>query len=143
VVAADLVVSGLLDPARAARLERFHAEDRSLPSLDEVVRAMLTRAWGAPGAGAAASDGLRGAVAQGIQTLTVTRLMDLAADGEADPAVRHVAGAALRRLATSLAGRTDAHGAGTRDDIDRFLARPDQPRVRTPVPAAPPGEPIG
>ncbi len=145
VVAADLAVSGLLQPARAARLERFHAERSTDPGFQEVVTALLNRAWGkgTTGAPAPREPGLRGAVAEAVQTLVVSRLMDLSARNDADPAVRHIAGAGLRRLATSLASRTDAHATGTREDIERFLARPDQPRKKTSPPDAPQGEPIG
>ena len=45
--AADIVVTGLLHPARAARLELFHARDASNPGFDEVVRALLHRTWAA------------------------------------------------------------------------------------------------
>ncbi len=34
VVAADLAVSGLLEPSRAARLQQFHAEDAAAPDFD-------------------------------------------------------------------------------------------------------------
>ena len=107
--------------------------------------ALLNRAWGkgTTGAPAPREPGLRGAVAEAVQTLVVSRLMDLSARNDADPAVRHIAGAGLRRLAASLASRTDAHATGTREDIERFLARPDQPRKKTSPPDAPPGEPIG
>ncbi len=145
VVAADLAISGLLQPARAARLERFHAERAADPGFQEVVTALVDRVWarGVTSTAAARETGLREAVIEGVQTLLVSRLMDLSARTDADPAVRHIASAGLRRLSATLAGRTDAHAAGTRADIERFLARPDQPRKKTTPPAAPPGEPIG
>jgi hypothetical protein len=77
-----------------------------------------------------------------VQSLVVARLMDLAA-GQVPPAVRHVASGALRGLATSLASRADAHARGTREDIERFLARPAPARVMPAAPQAPAGEPIG
>jgi len=109
------------------------------------VTALVNRVWGrgAPSTVATRETGLRGAVIEAVQTLVVSRLMDLSARTDADPAVRHIASAGLRRLSLTLAGRTDAHAVGTRDDIERFLSRPDQPRKKTAPPGAPQGEPIG
>ena len=77
-----------------------------------------------------------------MQTLAVTRLMDLAGSSTAAPGVRAIATSGLRRLAAQLVPRTDAHGRETRDNIERFLNRPDAPRTRTPPPNVPAGEPI-
>jgi hypothetical protein len=38
---------------------------------------------------------------------------------------------------------TAAHLHSTHEEIERFLARPDAPRKRTPPPPTPPGDPIG
>jgi hypothetical protein len=76
--------------------------------------------------------------------------MDLAASGDADPQVRAQAAESLRKLSADLAASPanaeeieTAHRRATRDDIERFLARPDEPRRRTTPPPAPPGPPIG
>ena len=63
-IAADLAVTGLLQPARAARLELFHARDAANPGFDEVVRALLRHTWagrlaGGPGAQEAAGRAAR------------------------------------------------------------------------------------
>ena len=144
--AADLAISGLLQPARAARMELFHARNAANPDFDEVVRSLLRRTWGnEPAAGAPkdGTDGERAAVRRAVQTLVVTRLMDLAASSAAGQDVRAIATTRLRRLASQLASRPDAHGGETRRDIERFLERPAEPRTRTPPPSVPPGEPIG
>jgi len=78
----------------------------------------------------------------------MTELMDLAADSSAAPQVRAVAAQALRELALWLklpasAVINAAHRNATREDIERFLSRPDATRKQTPPPAAPPGDPIG
>ena len=64
VVAADLAISGLLQPARAARLERFHAERAADPGFQEVVTALVNRVWGRGVSSTVATreTGLRGAV---------------------------------------------------------------------------------
>ena len=52
VTAADLAVSGLLNPQRAARLVESHARDPNAPGFDEVVAALIKKTWdGAPGRG--------------------------------------------------------------------------------------------
>jgi hypothetical protein len=145
VVAADLAVSRLLEPRRAERLIQFHALDKSNPDFREVVDALVTRTWraGAP------RDEYHATVERAVQSLVVTRLMDLAADDNASPQVRAVATDYLRTIMVSDTGitvRDEAHSIhlrATHEDIERFLARPDAPRKRTPPPPTPPGDPIG
>ncbi|HWS90477.1 MAG TPA: zinc-dependent metalloprotease [Pyrinomonadaceae bacterium] len=144
VIAADLAVSRLLEPRRAARLVQFHALDKANPDFREVVNALVARTWraGAP------RDEYHAAVGRAVQTLVVTRLIDLAADDSASPQVRGVAGEYLRSImersaVTSPDEATAIHFRSTREDIERFLARPDAPRKRTPPPPTPPGDPIG
>ena len=145
-VAADLAVSGLLQPARAARLELFHARDAANPGFEEVIRALLRHTWGLPsGRGPGAqetAEGQLGEVRRAVQWLVATRLMDLGASPEAAPGVRAVATSGLRRLAAQLAARMDAHSRDIRDEIERFLTRPNTPRTPTPPPPVPAGEPI-
>jgi hypothetical protein len=145
VVAADLAVSPLLEPRRAARLVEFHALDKANPDFGEVLEALVARTWraGAP------RDEYHAAVARAVQSLVVSRLMDLAADDSASPQVRGVAAEYLRSImqgdaaATARDEATAVHLRSTREEIERFLARPDAPRRRTPPPPAPPGDPIG
>src|SRR5438132_1285400 len=73
--------------------------------------------------------------------------MDLAANRDADPQVRAEASEGLRRFIARLtdAGIRDdaelAHRHALRDDITRFLDRPDQPRTQPKLPEVPPGPP--
>jgi hypothetical protein len=143
-VAADLAVSGLLEPHRAARLIEFHALEAGNPDFSEVINALLARTWKAP----MPRDPYHAAIARAVQSLTVSRLMDLAADPEASPQVRADATEGLRHLSVMLAatpapGGNSAHRRATRDDIERFLARPDATRKQTAPLAPPPGDPIG
>jgi hypothetical protein len=143
-MAADLAVSALVDPRRAARLEDFHSRDAANPGFVEVTDALVRSTWTvAPGL----SQHER-AVARAVQWVVVTRLAGLAANPDAAPHVRSIASDALRRLAARLktepgAGEEAVHRRGVRDDIERFLARPDEPRRPTPPLPIPPGEPIG
>ncbi|HVF44825.1 MAG TPA: zinc-dependent metalloprotease [Pyrinomonadaceae bacterium] len=144
-VAADLAVSALLEPRRAARLVQFHALDAANPDFADVAGALVERTWRAP---VAPNAPYHAAIQRAVQSLVVTRLMDLAADAEATTQVRAIAAAQLRVLFEATAvntgdGATDVHRAATHDDISRFLSRPAEPRKRTPPPPAPPGDPIG
>ena len=86
-IAADFAVSGLLEQNRAARLMTFHARNSANPDFKEVVDALVARTWKTP----LPADAYQAAVARAVQSLVVTRLMDLAADDDAAPGVRAVA----------------------------------------------------
>lgn len=143
-IAADGAISGLLEPNRAARTISFNARDRNNPHFSEVTAALIKATWGAP----VALNAKQGAVQRAVQSLTVMRLMELAANDRAHPQVRSVAADALRSLLSTLkrpiANRDSAaHYRSTADDIERFLSRPSEPRKQqSPLPT-PPGDPIG
>ena len=143
-IAADLAITGLLEPSRAARLIEFHSRNQSNPDFKEAVDALISRTWKM----AAPASAHHAAIQRAVQSLTVTRLMDLAANADAAPQVRAVATEALRELEAMLklpapAGTAAASRRATRDDIERFLARPDQPRKQTTPLPTPQGDPIG
>jgi len=152
-IAADLAVSALLQPERAARLNDFHARSESNPSFDEVARALLRQTWDYPAA-ERARDERALAVLQAVQDLVVTRLMDLASNAEAAASVRAVATGRLRNLRDSIKSRaagtapvglgmSSDHLDATVENITRFLSRPDAPYKRTAPLPVPPGDPIG
>lgn len=127
---ADVTVGALLDPARCARLTQ---QEGNL-TMREVTDALIA---------AAAREG---AVTRATRTIVMTRLAQLANDADAAPQVRAEASDALRRLSARLASSTNdaaeaASRRATRDEIERFLARPEswKPPV---IPAVPPGPPI-
>ena len=143
-IAADLAISGLLDPNRAARLIDFHARNNANPDFKEVVDALIGATWKI----AAPRNAYQAEIARAVQSLAVTELMDLAADSSAAPQVRAVATQGLRDVNAWLklpasAGLNAAHRSATREDIERFLARPDATRKQTAPLATPPGDPIG
>jgi hypothetical protein len=143
-IAADLAVSGLLDPNRAARLIEFHSRNNVNPDFKEVVDALIGATWKT----AMTKNAYHAEIARAVQCLTVTELMDLAADPAAAAQVRAVATQALREVNAWLklpasAGLNSAHRSATREDIERFLARPDATRKQTAPLATPPGDPIG
>jgi hypothetical protein len=143
-IAADFAVSALLQHQRAARLIEFHARNRSNPDFKEVVDALAARTWKAP----VPRDRYHASIAQAVQSLTLTRLMDLAANPDASPQVRAVATESLRELhrwlkSPASAGLDAAHRRASQDDIERFLTRPDATRKQTNPLSPPPGDPIG
>jgi hypothetical protein len=151
-IAADLAVSALLQRERAARLMEYHGRSAANPDFGEVVGALMKEVWYSPAA-AKPADARAALLRMALQDLVVTRLMDLASDSDARPAVRAVASSALRSLRDRLknrqagspvgAGTAAAHLQATRENIDRFLARPDPTYKRTVPLTAPPGDPIG
>ncbi len=125
---ADLAVSALLDPARAARLAQ--QEGLTLRDVLDALIGVATRS---------------GPIPRATRTLIMTRTAQLANNREADPQARAEAFDALRRLSAALAPTGDAaevaHRRATRDDIERFLARPESWQAPS-IPAVPPGPPI-
>jgi hypothetical protein len=143
-ISADLAVSGLLEPHRAARLIEFHSRNDANPDFKEVLAALIAATWKAAGT----RNAYHTAISRAVQSLTLNRLMELAADPEAAPQVRAVASEALRELNAWLklpasAAINSAHRSAAREDIERFLTRPDATRKQTPPLATPPGDPIG
>lgn len=143
-IAADMTITGLLEPNRAARMIDFNARNKTNPHFREAVNALIKAVWQMPAAG----NNSQTALQRVVQSLTVTRLMDLAANANAQPQVRTVATEALRSLQTTLkrtvtTNDTAAHYRAMIDDIERFLTRPDAPRKQTVPLPNPPGDPIG
>jgi hypothetical protein len=134
-VASDLSVSALLEPHRAARMIAFHAEDTANPDFREVLDALTT---------AALRDGT---IVRATRAVIVTRLEELADNPDADSQVRAQANETLINLSRRFAEPVDdfaerAHRRATRDEIERFLARPAEARKPLRLPELPPGPPI-
>ena len=117
-------------------MDQFHTESAANPDFNEILGRLLDIAT-APGA-----------ISRATCRLAATRLMELASNRDADPQVRAEATEALRTLMGRLAPPVSdsaeiAHRHALRDDIQRFLERPDQPRTQPRPPEIPPGPPIG
>jgi hypothetical protein len=138
-IAADLALTAILQPQRDARILQQHARDASVPSLGSVVGEVYDRTWGAP----RPADGYGQAIQDAVRRLTVERLMDLASNDDASAQVRAQATAGLRRIRTNAARSGTADAEQIKEDITRFLTRPDATHKRAEPPATPPGEPIG
>ena len=144
VTAADITVSMLLHPARAARLVEQHALDASLPDLSTVIDHLVAATFDRP-----APDAYQAEIARAVQRVVVEGVEDLAASAEM-PQVRAVATlelTGLQRRAQQAIGQGDAAGRAhfglLAADIERFLAR-DYDQAKRPAPLRePPGSPIG
>ncbi len=144
IAAADMTLSFLLHPERAARMVQQKALQPDLPGLDDVLEHLVEDVFGRR-----YRDGYQSEVSRAVQRVLVDRMMMLA--GEAPMAqVRAQATRALELLDGSIregAGSTDeamaAHYALLRADIRRFLERPHEPLATPPAPVSPPGSPIG
>ena len=138
-IAADITLGALLSPDRAARLIQHKGHNAASPGFDDVVAAVIQSTWSAP----RPVDGYGRVIQEAVQTLTSTRLMDLAANETASPQVRAIATAGLQRIMSLAAVSTTAHASTAKLDIDRFLKRPENPYKRTDPLPMPAGEPIG
>jgi hypothetical protein len=139
-VAADLTITFVLNPERAARLVSQQAYDAALPSLTDVIDRLIAATFDEKPA-----NTYEGLVNRAVERALVDRLILLA--GQAPmPQVRATASASLRRLqARALTGTAPdvAHGQLIAADIKRFLERPMEPTRPIATPEIPPGAPIG
>lgn len=141
-IAADMTIAGLLEPNRAARAIDQNQRDKASPHFREVVDALIKTAWRPI---VAANEQ---AIQHVVQNVVVSDLMDLAANTNARSQVRAIATDALREiLATSKRpgsiGDAASHNKFLADEIEKFLARPAEPRKPASPLAIPPGDPIG
>jgi hypothetical protein len=97
--AADMVVEGLTQRERAARLVDFHRRDPSLPSFEEVLRALIDETFGAGEAERAARGGEAERAAASGPSTTAAGAGAGAAAGGPQPAAAAERRAELRRVA--------------------------------------------
>jgi hypothetical protein len=143
---ADATVSVLLDPARAARLIQFHAENAQQPGLNEVFDALLDASWKS-----SARSGDLAAVQRVVDDVVLNEMMRLAANEKAADEVRAVTLFQLTELRAWLTkqstGVTDprqkAHMLFAVAQIRKFEQEPTQTLKPTPLLESPPGAPIG
>ena len=136
--AVALTLQVLLNPERAARLERSGA-----PGFKAITSGLLNTSWYAD-----VSDGIDAKIQRQTSLQVLYGLLGLAFNAEADSQARASALAAVQELDAWLAKRSTrdadmrAHFAFARYEIARLLA--DPAAIETVVPAAiPPGSPIG
>jgi Met-zincin/Domain of unknown function (DUF5117) len=136
--AADLTLSTLFDPARAARLVEYSARAHTL-SLDEVIDAALQASKPAPHSSPVA--GMSGEVQSAVHARTVEALLTLAANPLGSVAVRAIVYGKLKEVKR----RSDPNSpldAYLIHRIQQFQSDPAKFVAAKPI-EAPPGMPIG
>jgi len=132
--AADMTISLILNPERAARLVQYHAENNANPGLSEVIDTLLKSTWQKPD-----PAGLPGEVARISKRVVLIRLLALAADENASTEVRAIATAHIANLKAGLEGHPDAYAAQLMATFERDPKQLQLPKLEEP----PPGQPIG
>lgn len=145
--AADLTVSLLFNPERAARLTQQPALDPKQLGLAEVIRTVVRATFGAT-----PKDPYEAEVARGVRYVVAGGLIRLAAEADY-PQARAVAmeevealhrQLEISRARASTSAPDRAQAAALSLDLRRFLEDPTRRDTRpAPAPAAPPGSPIG
>ena len=142
----QMIVDGILQRERAARLIAFSTRGSSMLTLGETIDSLVARTWQQRDAGASPK---LVALRRVTQRAVADRLLALAADTEASPEVRSVVEyeiARLRAVAQARANGGDvmsrAHWLSIATDFARWIDRRELPKP-TPALAAPPGDPFG
>jgi len=143
---AQMIVDGILQRERAARLVAFASRGPNMLTLDETIDSLVTRTWEASDK----SSSLKTAALRRVtQRAVADRLLALAADAEAAPEVRAVAEYEISRLrpialryASSGVVMNRAHWASIAGDFARWIDRRELPKP-SPALVAPPGDPFG
>ena len=141
----SVIVEGILNRQRAARLVAFGLDDSDALSLQEMVGHLLDSTWGKPWP----EDEWEGALQRVVQRVVLDGLIQLAADKEATVEVRAVAEWALADLLDDIKQQEHPNPLGeamrqlAERDIQRFLTRPDAVTQRSRPDRPPPGSPIG
>jgi hypothetical protein len=142
---AAMIVDGILQRDRAARLVQFAIRDPRALSLGETIDALVTRTWKADAGGATPAAALRRVAARAV----ADRLLGLAADHEAAPEVRAMADFKIgqlqqraRLLSQAGSDAARAHWQSIAGDFKRWMERQELP-APTRALVAPPGDPFG
>jgi hypothetical protein len=140
---ADMTISLLLHPARAARLVEHNARDSRQPSLQSVLDRLISATIKAP-----IRPELEGATQMTVNAVTVNGLIRLAAHKEAPAQVRAIASFKLAQIREWVSTRTAsddgvrAHYKQLAQMITRFEEDPEEYAPASWL-APPPGMPIG
>ena len=144
--AAEMTLSMLLPSERLARCVDFHRRDPSMPGCEEVLDAIVKRAFDGPEPASARLREIR----RTVQAAVVRRLIAAASLPGQTTAVRAALEASLRRLSADLARGARSGEPADQSlrtllaaDIDRWLARPGGTVMPGAAPEIPPGPPIG
>ena len=151
---AQMIVDGVLQRERTARLVAFASRGSNMLTLGETIDSLVTRTWETRSTPGGVTHGTisgpkSAALRRVAQRAVADRLLLLAADSAAAPDVRAVAEyeiARLRSVALRNASSGDtmsrAHWQSIAGDFARWIDRRELPKP-TPALVAPPGDPFG
>ena len=145
--AANMVISLVTNPERAARMTYQNDFDTSLPDFEEILEIFSDATLGA----VVASDPYAAELQRVTQRIWVDALIKLSANQRAAPAVRAMTTYKLREIhgwlfensEENLGEEMAAHRAQILDQIDRYLLRDYRPGESQAPISTPPGSPIG
>ncbi len=143
--AANLSMSFILHPARAARLVEYHARDSKLPGFNYVTDKIISATWKSQH-----GSGYHAEIQRIVDDVVLHNLMLLAANENAANQVRAIASLKLDELKNWLIKQLDkikdesqrAHTYFAISQIRRFQEHPDELNLTKPV-NPPDGSPIG
>lgn len=143
---AQMIVDGVLQRERAARMVQYAARTPNGFSLQEAIRALVKGTWDAP----VPASGKLAAIQRTTQRAVADRLVLLAADKESSPEVAAIAEFEIARLraeatAKATAATTDDAKAQWRAIASVFARYIEKGELPTLIPALkpPPGDPFG
>ena len=134
---AEIVVGGLLEPARIERLITIRHQDPNALAPTEVLSALISAAFQAQASDAAVT-GLAGV----IKTEIAERLMVLAADQNATPETQAIAWEGVSQIETRVRNPGDPVSLRLAQEIAAFRRDPKNNVPRLRPSGAPPGPPI-
>lgn len=142
---AQMVIDGILQPQRAARLVQFSAHDPRALSLGEAMDSLVAATWNRP----APASPKMAAIQRATQRALADRVLTLAADTQAAPEVRAMAEYKIGTLRAAAHARQArggdaerAHWTALAGDLTRWIERRELP-APTRALTAPPGDPFG
>ncbi len=139
--AANLTVSLILNPARAARLVEYHGQNAANPSLEEVVEKLLSATW---------KKGGHSELERVVDNCVLSQLMSLALNTGAMGQARSIASLKVSELKTwlereikrSIDEESRAHYTFALSEIRVFAENPEKLNLTKPL-DPPDGPPIG
>jgi hypothetical protein len=136
-----MILGGVLQRERMARVVAFHQRDPALPSAEAVVGTLVDGVW---------DSSRQDPLTRVVQRELLDRLIGLAADANATVEARAAAEWGLTRIGETAAERAEdpepsvaAHARLAAADVHRFLDRRYEGGERTDALNPPPGTPIG
>jgi hypothetical protein len=136
---AEIVLEGLLDPERLARVDSIHHFDSAAPASAEVISALVKNAFGV---GAVSSQPKASDLSDVVENELADRLMILAADDNATAEVRTEAWVGVNGIYAQVKTSRRPAASNIARQIEAFIRDPKQnvPKLRPST--APPGPPI-